>query len=81
LPVNLGNPTEWTILECAREIQSLVGSNCEIVFKPLPEDDPQQRQPDITKAETLLGWEPKVALHEGLGLSVEYFKKQVKRAS
>ena len=77
LPVNLGNPTEWTILECAREIQSLVGSNCEIAFKPLPEDDPQQRQPDITKAETLLGWEPKVALHEGLGLSVEYFKKQV----
>jgi dTDP-glucose 4,6-dehydratase len=77
LPVNLGNPTEWTILECAKEVQALVGSNCEIVFQPLPEDDPQQRQPDISKAKTLLGWEPKVALHEGLGLSMEYFKKQI----
>jgi dTDP-glucose 4,6-dehydratase len=77
LPVNIGNPTEWTILECAKEVQTLVGSKCEIAFQPLPQDDPQQRQPDITKAKKLLGWEPKVSLCEGLGLSVEYFKKQV----
>jgi len=76
-PVNIGNPTEFTILECAKEIQALVGSNCEIVFKPLPQDDPKQRKPDITKAKKLLGWEPKVALREGLGKSLEYFKKQV----
>jgi len=77
LPVNMGNPIEWTILECAKEIQSLVGSNCKITFLPLPQDDPKQRKPDITKAKKLLGWEPKVALREGLGLSLEYFKKQV----
>jgi len=79
LPVNIGNPTEWTILECAKEIQSLLGSKEEIVFMSLPQDDPKQRKPDITKAKTLLGWEPKVALREGLGLSVEYFKKQVSK--
>lgn len=78
LPVNIGNPTEWTILECAKEIQALVGSKCEIVFKPLPQDDPKQRKPDITKAKTLLGWEPKVALREGLERSLEYFRAQVK---
>ena len=77
LPVNIGNPTEWTILQCAREVQALLGSHCEIVFQPLPQDDPKQRKPDITKAKKLLGWEPKVSLREGLGLSVEYFKKQV----
>jgi dTDP-glucose 4,6-dehydratase len=77
LPVNIGNPVEWTILECAKEIQLLFGSKCEIVFQPLPQDDPQQRQPDITKARTLLGWDPKVTLREGLEKSLEYFKKQV----
>ena len=77
LPVNIGNPTEWTILACVKEVQALVGSHCEIVFKPLPQDDPKQRKPDITKAKKLLGWEPKVSLREGLGLSVEYFRKQV----
>jgi len=77
LPVNLGNPTEWTILECAKEIQALLGSQSSIVFKPLPQDDPKQRRPDISKAKTLLGWEPKVALRKGLEMSVEYFKKQV----
>jgi dTDP-glucose 4,6-dehydratase len=77
LPVNIGNPTEWTILECAKEIQLLVGSKCEIVFQPLPQDDPKQRKPDITKAKKLLGWEPKVALREGLEKSLEYFKAQV----
>jgi len=79
LPVNIGNPTEWTILECAKEIQSLLGPQSSIVFKPLPQDDPKQRKPDITKAKKLLGWEPKVALREGLGLSVDYFKKQVNK--
>jgi len=77
LPVNIGNPTEWTILECAKEIQALLGSQSSIVFKPLPQDDPKQRRPDISKAKTLLGWEPKVALRKGLEMSVEYFKKQV----
>jgi dTDP-glucose 4,6-dehydratase len=76
-PVNIGNPTEWTILECAREIQSLIGSQCEIVFRPLPRDDPKQRRPDITRAKTLLGWEPKVPLHEGLTRSIDYFKAAV----
>ena len=78
-PVNIGNPTEWTILECAREVQSLIGSQCEIVFQPLPQDDPKQRKPDITKARALLGWEPVVQLREGLGRSLEYFKQCVAR--
>jgi dTDP-glucose 4,6-dehydratase len=78
LPVNIGNPMEWTILECAKEVQALVGSSCEIVFRPLPQDDPKQRKPDIAKAKTLLGWEPKVALREGLERSLEYFRAQVK---
>lgn len=76
-PVNIGNPTEWTILECAREIQELVGSDCEIVFQPLPQDDPKQRRPDITKARQLLGWEPKVALRDGLAKSLAYFQQCV----
>jgi dTDP-glucose 4,6-dehydratase len=76
-PVNIGNPIEWTILECAREIQSLIGSDCEIVFQPLPQDDPKQRRPDITRAKELLGWEPKVSLREGLGLSLGYFRECV----
>jgi dTDP-glucose 4,6-dehydratase len=76
-PVNIGNPSEWTILECAREIQSLIGSQCGIVFEPLPQDDPKQRQPDITKARQLLQWEPKVSLREGLTLSLDYFSQCV----
>lgn len=76
-PVNIGNPTEWTILECAREVQALVGSECQIVFKPLPRDDPKQRRPDITRARTVLGWEPKIQLREGLALSLDYFKAAV----
>jgi len=72
-PVNIGNPNEWTVLECAKEVQTLVGSHCEIVFKPLPQDDPMRRKPDITKARKLLGWEPKVLLREGLKLSMDYF--------
>lgn len=73
-PTNIGNPIEWTILECAREVQSLIGTQCEIVFKPLPQDDPKQRKPDISKARRLLGWEPKVPLREGLIESMEYFR-------
>ena len=74
LPTNIGNPVEWTILECAKEVQALIGSQSEIAFQPLPQDDPKQRQPDITKARALLGWEPKVALREGLAKSLDYFK-------
>ncbi len=73
-PTNIGNPIEWTILECAREVQSLLGVRGEILFRPLPQDDPKQRKPDITKARRLLGWEPKVPLREGLTRSLEYFK-------
>jgi dTDP-glucose 4,6-dehydratase len=72
-PVNIGNPSEWTILECAKEVQTLIGSHSEIVFKPLPQDDPMRRRPDITRAKELLGWEPKVSLRDGLRLSLEYF--------
>jgi dTDP-glucose 4,6-dehydratase len=74
LPVNIGNPNEWTILECAKEILSVTGSKSEIALKPLPQDDPTRRRPDITKARTLLGWEPKIQLREGLEKSLEYFK-------
>ena len=76
-PVNIGNPNEFTILECAREVQSVVGSRSELVFKPLPQDDPTRRQPDITRAQTLLGWSPKVALRDGLERSLEYFTRCV----
>jgi len=72
-PVNIGNPCEWTVLECATEVQALIGSHSEIVFKPLPQDDPMRRRPDITRAKALLGWEPTVSLREGLKLSLEYF--------
>ena len=74
-PVNLGNPRELTILEFAECIRSITGSQSEIVFEPLPEDDPKQRQPDITKARRLLGWEPRVALEDGLKLTVDYFRQ------
>ncbi len=72
-PVNIGNPQEWTVLECAKEVQSVVGSRSEIVFKPLPQDDPLRRRPDITRAQNLLEWSPKVALREGLERSMQYF--------
>ena len=74
LPVNIGNPEEWTILECAREILAVTGAGAEIIFKPLPQDDPTRRRPDITKAKELLGWEPKIKLRQGLEKSLEYFK-------
>ncbi len=77
LPVNIGNPDEWTILECAQEVLAVTGSRSEIVRMPLPPDDPTRRKPDITRARTLLGWEPKIPLREGLKLSLEYFRSSV----
>ncbi|HUB32672.1 MAG TPA: UDP-glucuronic acid decarboxylase family protein [Bryobacteraceae bacterium] len=73
-PVNLGNPREMTILKFAETIRRLTGARSELSFETLPEDDPRQRQPDITKARTLLGWEPRVPLDEGLAKTVEYFR-------
>jgi UDP-glucuronate decarboxylase len=72
-PVNLGNPTETTILEFARKIIALTGSSSKVVFKPLPADDPKQRQPDITLAKEKLDWEPKVQVDDGLMQTIEYF--------
>src|SRR5829696_3713051 len=72
-PVNIGNPHELTIEQIARTIISLVGSASRIVYRPLPQDDPKQRQPDITRARTLLGWQPQVGLEEGLAKTVGYF--------
>jgi dTDP-glucose 4,6-dehydratase len=76
-PVNLGNPVEVTIQQFAERIKALLGSKSEIVRKPLPVDDPKQRQPDITLAKKILGWEPKVGLDEGLKHTIEYFKGRV----
>ncbi|HEY1802354.1 MAG TPA: UDP-glucuronic acid decarboxylase family protein [Terriglobales bacterium] len=76
-PVNIGNPNEFTILECAREVIKVAGSKSKIRYEPLPTDDPKQRQPDITKARKLLNWEPKIQLEEGLKLSLDYFRKAV----
>jgi dTDP-glucose 4,6-dehydratase len=76
-PVNIGNPHEVTIEQIARTIVRLVGSTSQIVYRPLPVDDPKQRRPDITRARTLLGWEPKVGLEEGLLKTVEYFRGKV----
>jgi dTDP-glucose 4,6-dehydratase len=77
LPVNIGNPNEFTILECAQMVLKVTGSESKICYEPLPQDDPKQRQPDITKARQLLGWEPKVDLENGLRLSLDYFRKAV----
>jgi len=76
-PVNIGNPHEMTIEEIARTIIRMTGSKSRIVYRPLPEDDPKVRQPDITRARTLLGWEPKVSLEEGLSKTLEYFRRKV----
>jgi len=76
-PVNIGNPHEVTIEEIARTIIRLIGSTSKIIYRPLPVDDPRQRRPDITRARTLLGWEPTVGLEEGLKKSIEYFKTRV----
>ena len=76
-PVNIGNPGEYTILQLAKTIQQMVNPNTELVFKPLPEDDPKQRQPDISRAKTWLGWEPKISLEEGLRLTIEDFRERL----
>jgi len=76
-PVNIGNPNEFTILECAREVIKVTGSKSKIRHEALPTDDPKQRRPDITKARKLLNWEPKIQLEEGLKLSLDYFRKAV----
>ena len=77
LPVNIGNPSEFTMLECAQIVLQVTGSTSTVRFEPLPEDDPKRRRPDITRARKLLGWEPKVDLRKGLELSLEYFRKAV----
>jgi dTDP-glucose 4,6-dehydratase len=77
-PVNIGNPHETTIKEFAEEIISLTGSDQKVVYKPLPTDDPTQRQPDISNAMELLGWEPKVERSEGLKIVYDYFKSLTK---
>ncbi|HTR03913.1 MAG TPA: GDP-mannose 4,6-dehydratase, partial [Thermoanaerobaculia bacterium] len=73
-PMNIGNPAELSVLEFAKTIRALTGTKSDIVFKPLPVDDPKVRQPDITKARQVLGWEPKVRLEEGLRRTIDYFK-------
>ena len=77
LPVNIGNPQEITILEFAERVRELTGNRVQIVFRPLPQDDPKRRCPDIAKARKLLGWEPKVQLQEGLKLTLAYFEKRM----
>jgi dTDP-glucose 4,6-dehydratase len=74
LPVNIGNPNEISLKDFAEEILALTGNKVKIVYRPLPVDDPKQRQPDITKAKKLLGWEPKVNRSEGLKVTYDYFK-------
>lgn len=81
LPVNIGNPGEFTILEAAKKIIEVTGSKSQIIYEPLPQDDPKQRRPDITKARTKLGWEPKIDLETGLKLSLEYFRMAVAKES
>ncbi len=76
-PVNIGNPHEMTLLELAKRIIRLTGSRSELVFHPLPEDDPKVRQPDITRARTLLGWEPRVDVDEGLRLTIDWFRRKL----
>jgi len=77
LPVNIGNPRELSMLEFAEEIRRATKSRSKIVFKPLPQDDPKQRKPDITLAKKLLKWEPKVGLDEGLRKTISYFRDKV----
>jgi dTDP-glucose 4,6-dehydratase len=77
LPTNIGNPDEWTIKDCATEVLAVTGSKSKIRYEPLPVDDPMQRCPDITKAKSLLGWEPKISLRQGLTLSLDYFRASV----
>lgn len=77
LPVNLGNPQEMTVLDFAKKILELTGSKSPIVYRPLPQDDPQVRRPDISMARELLGWEPKVSLERGLSETIQYFEARM----
>jgi len=76
-PVNIGNPVEFTILECAQAVLEVTGSKSQLRFEPLPQDDPTRRKPDISKAKAILDWEPKIGLHEGLRLSLDFFKSKI----
>jgi dTDP-glucose 4,6-dehydratase len=78
-PVNIGNPREMTIKQFAEEIQRRIGAGSEIVYKPLPVDDPKVRQPDITRAKKVLGWEPKVPFEQGIVETIEYFRGCIER--
>lgn len=78
-PVNIGNPAEFTILECAETVLAVTGSRSRLRYEPLPQDDPKQRRPDITKAKQLLGWEPKIGLEQGLKMSFDYFREAVEQ--
>ena len=77
LPVNIGNPEEISLLQFAEEVKEITGTNSKIVFKPLPQDDPKVRQPDISKAKSILGWEPKIPRKAGLKITLDYFKKVI----
>ncbi len=81
LPINIGNPHEMTVLDFAHKILELTGSKSSITFQPLPQDDPQVRQPDISKAREILGWEPQVSLESGLRQTIEYYQKQIQERS
>ena len=76
-PVNIGNPREMTLLQLARQISQMSGSKSEIVFRPLPTDDPKVRQPDIGKARRLLGWEPKIEVEDGLRRTIDWCRRLV----
>ena len=78
-PYNIGNPSEFTVLQLAEMVLRLTGSRSKMVREPLPVDDPRQRRPDITRACTMLGWQPAVAVEEGLGRTIEYFRRVLGR--
>jgi dTDP-glucose 4,6-dehydratase len=80
-PVNIGNPNEFTMVECAQRVLAVTGSKSKLAFEPLPQDDPKQRRPDISRARALLGWEPKTDLETGLRLSLDYFRQAVAAGS
>jgi UDP-glucuronate decarboxylase len=79
-PINTGNPHEFTIKELAEKVIELTGSASKLVYKPLPSDDPMQRKPDISKARSILGWEPQVQLEEGLRMTIPYFENVLQTA-
>lgn len=78
-PVNIGNPEEFTILECAQAVLAITGSRSQLIFEPLPQDDPKRRRPDITRAREVLGWEPRISLAEGLRLTLPWFRNEIER--